>query len=124
MEPADLPADVIQFIRDRIDSVAELEALLLLFSEQRAWSVTELTQRLYVTPQAAAAALGALGRRGLVTAEQQGYRFDRRNEALPQVEHLREAYRNRLTQVTRLIHAKPSAAVRNFARAFDIKGKT
>lgn len=44
-----IPTDVEQFIRKRIDSVAQLEALLLLRSnDQVNWSVDAVAKRLYV----------------------------------------------------------------------------
>jgi hypothetical protein len=47
-EAPDLPADILRFIRERIDSVAHLGTLLFLSeSARRHWKETEAASRLY-----------------------------------------------------------------------------
>jgi len=56
-----IPEDVEQFIRKRIDSVAQLEALLMTRSAPQAeWSVAVLAKRLYVSEKQAADLLARL----------------------------------------------------------------
>ncbi len=56
-----IPAEVRRFLSAYIDSVAHLEALLLLHtSPEREWTVDETAQRLYVPPAQAGAVLAAL----------------------------------------------------------------
>src|SRR5262245_39092014 len=70
MNPPQIPERVLQFIAERIDTVPQLEALLLLWeSSQRAWSEEELAGRIYVSRQIAAQTLQALQRQNLVIAE-------------------------------------------------------
>jgi GAF domain-containing protein len=126
MNSPDIPARVLQFLAERIDSVPQLEALLLIWEDpQRLWSEDELAARLYVSSQAAAAILQALQRQHLVTVELASaarYRYnaqwDATGEVVPEVA---ASYRRHLVPITTLIHSRASTAVREFARAFDFK---
>lgn len=125
-KPPQIPAHVLQFIAERIDTVPQLEALLLLWeSSQRAWAEEELAARIYVPHQVAAQTLQALLRRNLVTAEsapKPRYRYhpqwDPTGQVMPDVA---AAYRRHLVQLATFIHSRASTAVREFARAFDLK---
>ena len=126
MTSPDIPPRVLQFLAERIDSVPQLEALLLLWENpQRLWSEEELAARVYVSRPVAAAILQALQRQQLVTAEPDsaaGYRYnpqwDPSGEVMPEVA---TAYRRHLVQLANFIHSRASTAVREFARAFDLK---
>jgi hypothetical protein len=118
-EPAD---DVLQFISSRIDTVPELEALLL-FWEQRPTTLTvkQLASRLYVPRGVGATVIRALERRKFVMriADGSQYAYDAARE--PESEFMArvaETYRRHLIRVTRLIHSKAPTAVLEFARAF------
>jgi hypothetical protein len=118
-EPAD---DVLQFISSRIDTVPELEALLL-FWEQRPTTLTvkQLASRLYVPRGVGATVIRALERRKFVMriADGSQYAYDAAWE--PESEFMArvaETYRRHLIRVTRLIHSKAPTAVLEFARAF------
>jgi hypothetical protein len=70
MTSPEIPARVLQFLAERIDTVPQLEALLLLWENpQRLWSDKELAGRIYVSRPVAASILQALQRQQLVTAE-------------------------------------------------------
>ena len=126
MSSPQIPANVLQFIAERIDTVPHLEALLLLWeSPQRAWSEEELAARIYVTPQAAAQILQALQRQQLVAAEPAQatrYRYnpqwDPTGQVMPAVA---AAYSRHLVPLATFSHSRASTAVREFARAFDLK---
>lgn len=114
---------VLRFIGDKIDTVPELEALLLLWQEpDKRWDVEEIAQRLYVTTDAAAAVLRALQVRQLAAAEGQppAYRYstawDESGRLMSEVD---ETYRHNLVRIATFIHCGGSSAVREFARAFD-----
>lgn len=114
---------VLDFIADKIDTVPELEALLLLWQEpDKRWSVQEIAQRLYVTTDAAATILRALHQRQLAAADGQplAYRYsgawDRSGRLMSEVD---ETYRHHLVRVATFIHCGGSSAIREFARAFD-----
>jgi hypothetical protein len=126
MSPPDIPHIVLQFIAEKIDTVPQLEALLLIWeSRDRAWSEDEMAARIYQTREAAARILQALQRRQLLRVESGSplrYRYDSSwdaaSEVMPQVA---AAYRRHLVHVATLIHRGASSAVREFARAFDLK---
>ena len=70
MTSPEIPARVLQFLAERIDTVPQLEALLLLWENpQRLWSEEELAARIYVGRPVAATILQALQRQQLATAE-------------------------------------------------------
>ena len=126
MTSPEIPARVLQFLAERIDSVPQLEALLLLWEDpQRLWSEEELAGRIYVSRQVAATILQALQRQQLVIAEPAStvrYRYnpqwDDSGEVMPEVA---AAYRRHLVPLATFIHSRASTAVREFARAFDLK---
>ncbi|MDY6949484.1 MAG: hypothetical protein SXG53_27685 [Pseudomonadota bacterium] len=125
MTELDISARVIDFLAESIDSVPQLEALLLLWREpNKWWGVEELGARLYVSTADADGIVRALCTRRLVTSEGQPplYRYstdwDQSGTLLPEVY---EAYRHNLVRVTTFIHSRASSAVRAFARAFEMK---
>jgi DNA-binding IclR family transcriptional regulator len=121
----EIPARVLQFIAARIDTVPQLEALLLLWENpQREWSEEELAARIYVGRPVAATIMQALQRQQLVTTEPASARYrynpqwDPSGEVMPEVA---AAYSRHLVQLATFIHSRASTAVREFARAFDLK---
>ena len=117
--------DVDQFLQDQIDSIPHLEALLLLWnSRPKEWSVEEMANALYLSPEAAKEILEDLVRRRLVAAiigTNVSFRYDPAPDKDELISALDSTYRRELIRITRMIHSKPSAAVRAFARAFRIK---
>ena len=62
-----IPNDIRQFILANIDSIAQLEALLLLRANtQEEWSVAAVAKRLYITEQETAPLLAGLCERELI----------------------------------------------------------
>lgn len=121
-----IPNEVEQFLLAAIDTVPHLEALLLIFQNPATvWSVEALAARIYVSNEQAAAVLDDLTRRQLITRVQQSpamYQFIPRSpEQTGLLNKVAEAYRTQLVPVARFIHSKPSASVRDFARAFRLK---
>ncbi len=116
--------EVDAFIRENIDTVPHLEALLLLWeSRPRQWSETELTARLFVPSDTVRQIMRNLAVHGLISAKNApepvyGYRSrsavgDRLVEAVALV------YRRELVRISTMIHRKAPSAVREFARAFE-----
>lgn len=119
-----LPREVMRFIQERIDSVPELETLLMMSEDLRAWSAAEIARRVYVSPQKAEAILEALVRQKLVAPGATAGVF----EFMPTDEQERDliatvmlSYRKNLSLIATLIHEKASGSIREFARAFDLK---
>lgn len=126
MTTPEIPARVLQFLAERIDSVPQLEALLLLWENpQRQWSEEELAARIYVSRPVAATILQALLRQQLVTAESvpsTRYRYNPQWDAAGEtMEEVAASYRRHLVPIATFIHSRASTAVREFARAFDLK---
>lgn len=123
-EPA-ISQQVLQFIAEQIDTVPQLECLLLLHQyETRSWLPEDVAARIYITRETAQGILETLLRRGLIAAEDNPprYRFissDTGSRAL--VAEVASSYQRYLVPIATFIHSKGSASVREFARAFDLK---
>jgi hypothetical protein len=121
----EIPAHVLRFLEENIDTVPQLETLLMMHEDQdRSWLIADVASRNYTTEQRAMDTLNALQRRGLVSSEESPprFRFDpAKEEVRALVADLARCYQRNLSLVTELIHAKPSASVKEFARAFDLK---
>jgi hypothetical protein len=113
-----------QFLRDQIDTVPHLEALLLLWnSRPKPWSIEEMA-RLFLASEAGREILGDLARQGLIVTvpgEVGTYHYEPEEKRDQLVGSVDSTYRRELIRVSRLIHSKPSAAIREFARAFRFK---
>jgi predicted ArsR family transcriptional regulator len=120
-----LDNEVLSFIFDNIDTVPHLEAILLIWqSGSNAWSSDLLASRIYVSPQQAKGILEDLRRRGFLVqepAESGRYIFSAEADSRELIQRVADTYRRNLVVVTRIIHSKGSASVREFARAFQIK---
>jgi len=121
-----IPDDVKQFIVERIDSIAQLEALLLVRdSPQVDWTVNAVAKRLYIGEQEARVILQRLYVDGFLIASPEKslvYRYHVRSPELGQtVDRVAALYSMYLIPVTNLIHAKPRTRVQEFADAFKLK---
>jgi hypothetical protein len=116
-----IPAELRDFIIENIDSVGQLEALLLLRgAPEQAWDVAQLARRLYVNETEAAAIFAHLVAQGFVAAADGSHRYATANRQTLVIGQLAEAYARQLIPITHLIHAKPRG-IRAFADAFKIK---
>jgi predicted ArsR family transcriptional regulator len=117
---------VIQFILDEIESVPHLEALLLIRnSRPRKWTAADLSKRLYISREGIRILLDDLIRRKLLLIDSADSTYyyaasDERDQVIGLVD---TTYRRQVVRVSQLIHSKPSAAVRDFARAFRFTKK-
>lgn len=105
-----------------------MEALLLLWeSAPEHWTAARMASRIYVSLDAATQIIGDLVRRRLVTAvtDEEGSRFayDPSWDEHGLMAKVAATYRKNLIAIAHVIHAKASGAVREFARAFEIKKK-
>jgi hypothetical protein len=116
-----IPAEVRDFILRHLDSVAHLEALLLLRSNPDAsWDVTGIAKRLYAAEEQIAEVLARLCADGLVSCSDGVYRYARAPEMQQTVDRLAGVYSRHLIPVTNMIHAKPRR-IREFADAFRFR---
>lgn len=126
MERDDISPEIWRFIADKIDTVPHLEALLLLWSESdKIWTDAAIAAAVYVSQDQAAGILRDLAQYRLLRVEpgtppiySYDSSWDPGAELMPV---LAETYRRHLIRVATFIHSKASSAVREFAKAFEIK---
>ena len=111
-----VPATLRAFLLEHIDSVAQLEALLLLRRAGKPLPVGAVAAALYVPEPVASAELATLQARGLIEAGPEGWRF----LASPMVDLLAETYAKALIPVTNIVHGNP-LRLRRFADAFKFR---
>lgn len=126
---SELSKEVEQFLIKNIDSVAELEGLLLMRRESpAAYDASALARRLYIDQNSAAEVLRALDKRGFIAiAPDAGVEYftykPRTEELRQQIDQLEEVYSKFLIPITNLLHTKRSNAVQQFADAFRLREK-
>ena len=117
-----IPADLRDFILRYIDSVAHLEALLLLRANpETAWGAAAVAARLYSSAEQAGEVLAQLCDEHLLVCEDGIYRYaGQPPEHLTMIDRLAESYAKQLIPITNLIHSKPRR-IRQFADAFKFR---
>jgi hypothetical protein len=122
----EFPARIAQFIDQQIESLAQLEALLLLRKQpERGWDLEEIAKTLYLTPEMAAALMVELQRRGWAQAAQAPavsfsfHSHGKETDAL--IDELGEIYQERRVAVITQIYSKPLNKVQTFADAFRLR---
>ena len=117
----EVPKDIRRFIAKNIDSIGQLEALLLLRAEARPWKAVEVASRLYTGEDETIAMLEGLCRADLLVCAGGVYAYECGSEELRRmVDDLAEVYSRHLIPVTNLIHAN-SRRIRVFADAFRFR---
>jgi DNA-binding IclR family transcriptional regulator len=119
-----LPHDVHQFLYQHIESVEQLEVLVLLrMRPERGWSPEEVARELYSHPASIARRLAMLLGQGLLREIEPGcYQYaPRTGELHATVLRVAEMYRERRVAVVTLIASKPIENVRAFSDAFRIR---
>jgi hypothetical protein len=121
-----IPEDIARFILEKIESVAQLEALLLFRGNQeKEWSVKALAARLYISDEQTAQLLLGLSAQGFVSAtpeEPSVFRYQPGSAELHEkLERLAEFYSKHLVPITNLIHSKPKPRIQQFADAFRLR---
>lgn len=117
---------MLHLVATRINSVAEMEALLLMREEPKDWTISDLSHRLYISVGEAQRVAQRLRESQLIQgSEDAGYRYGPETDELrTSVDQLATAYRTRLIAITKLIHSKAAAAPSNiqiFAEAFRLR---
>jgi hypothetical protein len=120
--------DVRRFIHDNINSVEQLEVLLLLRGEpEKKWSAEEVSRRLFTMPASAATRLSDLLTLGLLKESGANgtdtlYSYspgDSRTDDV--VSRLDRAYRERKDSVIQIIFSRPADRIQVFSDAFRIR---
>jgi hypothetical protein len=122
----DFSVEIEQFIALHIESLAQLETLLLVRREAgRAWSCEELSRQLYVTPDVCTGIVGDLERRGFIlrdASEANTFRYRSADAAVDQlIDQLAELYHQRRVAVITQIYSKPVKKVQTFADSFRLR---
>jgi hypothetical protein len=114
-----------QFLQDQIDTVPHLEALLLLWnSRPKPWLVEDMAKGLYLPPEATKEILDDLVLKKLivnVSGACETYYYGSAPDQDELLAAVDSTYRRELIRISRMIHSKPSAALRAFAKAFRFK---
>lgn len=121
-----IPDDVVKFLTERIDSVEQLEVLLLLHqTADTEWTASDVARHLYREPTSVGRRLGVLRLQGLLQAteaEEPTFRYAPGSETLDgTVRRLAAAYAERRVSIVGIIAANPMDNVRAFADAFRIR---
>ena len=121
-----VPENVRALIVGHLDSVLEVEILLLLYhSRPKAWSADELVQRLRIDAVWAESQLAKLCAQGLVRCDAgpaTTYTYAPQSAELEaSVAALERAYADRRVSVIEVIFAKPLEKIRSFADAFRVR---
>ena len=128
-ETSGVSAEVSNFLADHIESVLELELLLVLRGDAaRTWTATDLATQLRIDPAFAAAQLEKFYDRRLLSAERGTDRPDPTYRYAPSsaeldaaVAAVAAAYATHRVTVIGLIFSKPTSNLRTFADAFRIR---
>jgi hypothetical protein len=96
------------FVASNIETIAELEALILLRGNpQKAWRAADLAQRVYVSATDAELMLQRLEQRGFLGSDDGAtFCYNSKSSKAPMVDQVVLAYRHSLIALTQLVHAK------------------
>jgi hypothetical protein len=123
-----IPGHVEQFIAEHINSVEQLEVLLLLHDQpSEEWTAATVAKQLYIDPGSAGRRLADWHARGLLSVSGESdpsYGFaPEKSELQRTVRDLASSYAERRVTVTNLIFSKPTDHISVFADAFRIRPK-
>lgn len=118
-----LPPSVVEFVRDHITSLLQLEALLLVFETgQRPRPVAQLAAEMYVPVPAVADWLDEFCARGLCERVEDGYRMSGDKRAFELLSAVADCYMRRRISLGRLIFSPSYEDPRSsFSEAFRIR---
>lgn len=118
-----MSAPVREFVAKHIESVAQLEVLLLLRAAgDKEWTPQEVAAALVIQPEPVAATwLEDLTRRGLVREKNGSYRYHPPTETRSTLDDLAESYAKYRVTLVALIFSKPSDRITHLSDAFRIR---
>lgn len=117
-----IPDDLREFILGYIDSIAQLEALLLLRrNPSTSWNAGSVAQRLYISEGEATELLTRLNDDGFLSVSEGSYRFGPQSaEQRQMADRVADAYAHHLIPIANMIHSKPRR-IREFSAAFKFR---
>ncbi len=102
-----VPGEIRDFILKHIASVAQIEALLLIWSSpEECWGLPEIAARIYASETETAKAIDGLSADGFVGCVNGGFRLNASEENVEMIRKLQEVYARYLIPVTDVIHSK------------------
>ena len=115
-----------QFIAQHIESLAQLETLLLMRQDpQRQWTCAELSRLLYITPDMCSRLVGDLVQHGFVRPVADAETCYQYHAANPDLDRLlgdlAAIYHDRRVAVITQIYSRPQKKVQTFADAFRLR---
>jgi predicted transcriptional regulator len=118
-----VPVEVRRFIAAEIESVGQLEVLLLLRGvADKAWTADEVARALVMQAPSVAGWLEKMAARGLIAAAGDTYRFAPPTAEVERtIDRLAESYAKYRVAVIGAIFSKPSEGVARFSEAFRIR---
>lgn len=119
----DIPGDIAEFLGRHIDSVVQLEILLLAFKSPNRVLVTgEVAHELRIDPSWTEAALTKLVSAGALQKRDPGFRFAANNHPMFRtISDLAALYETRRVSIISLIFSKPADPIRQFTDAFRFR---
>lgn len=126
MAEADIPVEVKRFLAKYIQSLFQLEVLLLLQAHPvRPWTAERVDHETRIGLQSVRGLLAMFEKRGLLSVSQDpeiSYRYQPETEELDQaVKLLAVTYKERRVKVTNFIYSSPLDEIRGFAEAFRLR---
>jgi hypothetical protein len=123
MAQTGVPKDVEHFLADEIQSVEQLEVLLLLRgAADKWWTAAEVARALVSQVESAENWLERMARSGLLEADGDRYRYAPHTRAVDEtVDRLADSFAKYRVTVISLIFSKPSEHVSVFSDAFRIR---
>lgn len=125
MSTSGLPDNVHAFLLEHIDSLEQLEVLLLLRRERRAFTGEDAARELRIMAESASHRLSALARKDILRAAgaDGAYEYAPRDPDLDRtIGELAKSYQERRVSVINFIATKHLERIKSFADAFKFKG--
>lgn len=122
MSPEPIDNETRNFILQNIESVTELELLLLLYAQPGEWNPDSVSRQMRTNPEAANKTMARLTNLGLLRQNANGgFECAPSPEMADLLEKLGQSYSQRRSSVIGLIYNKPTERMKDFADAFRIK---
>lgn len=126
MAEADIPDEVKRFLAEYIESLFQLEVLLLVEAHpQRAWTAEHVDRETRIGLESLKGLLAMFEKRGLLSVSNDGELSYRYQPVTKELDHaiklLAVTYKERRVKVTSFIYSSPLDEIRGFAEAFRIR---
>lgn len=126
MAEADIPEEVIRFLAEYIESLFQLEVLLLVQAHpETAWTAERVDRETRIGLESVKGLLAMFEKRGLLSYgpdPELSYRYQPETEELDRaIKLLAVTYKKRRVKVTSFIYSSPLDKIRDFAEAFRMR---